>query len=369
MPSIKYNYSASTFDSEAHITELNREIREYCQQAPLQTPEDREWLMSKLLRRAGTAAFRGASLREGGPFGALLVDFHTDDGIPQVVGFGTNHVVPTSDPSAHAEMTAIRNAAARTGRTDLSGLTLITSCECCPMCLSAATGCKVEKIYFAATRADAAKVGFSDEDQYRLMSAGGIEQHGRKATPQDHAEALLNGHDAAVEIRYKGATHYYYGDYQNANPNDPTDLPVIQAIKHACSGLAALRGKESGVPEMVFHLPEDTRIISRDMPHPMSLITADWARIGRVRGANPENPAEDAQQKNTSQILYLGDQVETMRVRKTADKATDMVPPERIWQEIRNPSAVHLDKNLGRARTIAFEKWDALVNERAMPRY
>ena len=357
MPKLKYDYSASTLDAEKHIAELNREIRDYCESQPLETGADKERFMSRLLRRAGTAAYRGATLGEGGPFGALLVDFHTADNVPQVVGFGTNHVVPNNDPSAHAEMTAIRNTAERLGRTDLSGLTLITSCECCPMCLSAATGCKIENVYFAATRSEAAKAGFSDEDQYRLMSAGGITQHAQKATDIKKAEEQLNGHQAVVIVNRKGKEHYYYGDYTDAGSKDPTALPIVQAIKKACNGLAETLTQEVGEPQKVFHLPEDTVLISRDNPHPLSLVAADWARIGRVRGNNPDNPAEDAQGKNTTRMLYLNDNVEHMHVR-AKDGAVTEVAAERIWEEIKQPRAIHLDKDLGRARTIAFDKWE-----------
>jgi guanine deaminase len=363
----KYDYSASTFDAQAHVDELNREICDHCEGKPLADEAARELLMAKLLRRVGVAAFNSASNREGGPFGAMLVDFNTDDGVPKVVGFGTNHVVPMNDPSAHAEMTAIRDASARLGKTDMSGLTLITSCECCPMCLSAATGCKVDQVYFAATREDAAKVGFSDEDQYRLMKAGGIEQHASKTADPEAAERKLLGHDAVVEVRHNNHVFAYFGDYDKANPNDPTDLPVVQAIKKACADVSRLRSEQTGKDERVFHLPEDTTIISRDMPHPMSLVTADWARIGRVRGENPEEPAQDAQDKDTSRIQYINDQFESMQV--VSPQGKDAVDAQRVWDEIRNPSAMHKQDNLGRARTIAFEKWDALVNNNEMPRY
>jgi tRNA(Arg) A34 adenosine deaminase TadA len=368
MPVKKYTHHISTLKPEEHIHELNREIADYCKEHPLVTDEDKQLLCSRLLRRTGVAAFQGASRLEGGPFGAMLVDFNTPDGIPRVEGFGTNHVVPNSDPSAHAEMTAIRDTAKRLGRTDLSGLTLVTSCECCPMCLSAATGCKVDKIYFAATRQDAANVGFSDADQYRLMTAGGIEQHAQKAADRIEAENTLQGHDAVVVVNYKGQPHIFYGDYGTANPSDPTDLPIVQAIKNACHGLAELLSQESGKEERVFHLPEDTTLISRQMPHPMSLITADWARIGRVRGTDPGKPELDSPQKNTARILYLNDELETMQV-KNQQGQSSAIEPQKVWEEIANPSAVHLGNNLGHAHKVAFEEWDRLIKTGFMPRY
>lgn len=350
-----YRYHHSTLEPEKYITQLNAEIRDFCHEQPLADEAAKQRLISRLLRRAGTAAYQGATRGEGGPFGAMLVDFQTSDGIPQVVGFGTNHVVPNSDPSAHAEMTAIRDTAKRLGRTDLSGLTLITSCECCPMCLSAATGCKVENIYFAATREDAAKIGFSDDSQYRLMNAGHIEMHAVKSQDTRAAEEMLQGHDAAVIVRHQGKTHRYFGDYAAADASDPTSIPCVQAVRAACAGMAELTG------EKVFHLPEDTQLISRDMPHPLSLITADWARIGRVRGSDPLDPALDAQEKGTDRIVYLNDAMERMPVRDAAHSIS-AVAPERIWEEIKHPRAVQVDQELGRARLVAFEQWGKLIS-------
>ncbi len=363
---MRFSYNRSTLNPDECINELNREIQEYCKEHPSGT--EKEQLISRLLRRAGITAFQGATRLEGGPFGAMLVDFNTEDGVPKVLGFGTNHVVPNNDPSAHAEMTAIRDTAIRLGRTDLSGLTLVTSCECCPMCLSAAMGCKVDKVYFAATRQDAADAGFSDADQYRLMTAGGIEQHAKKAKNSDEVGQLLNAHDAVVLVHYRGTQYAYYGDYATANPSDPTDLPVIQAIKKACSGLAELHSRDSNKPEKIFHLPEDTVLISRNVPHPLSLVTADWARIGRVRGEDSNKPEQDKPEKDTARIFYLNDNFEAMQVRD-AQGQSSVVEPKQIWNGIANPPAIHIGKNLGHAHTVAFEEWKRLVASGFMPRY
>jgi tRNA(Arg) A34 adenosine deaminase TadA len=360
-----YDYNLSTLNPEEYLCELNREVQGFCNDNPLHSAHTKEQLISMLLRRAETAALQAVSRLEGGPFGAMLVDFHTPNGIPQVVGFGTNHVVLTNDPSGHAEMTSIRDAAKRLGRSDLSGLTLVTSCECCPMCLSAATGCKIDTVYFAATRQDAAQAGFCDADQYRLMTAGGIEQHAQKAHDAHAVENTLANHDAMVLVHYKDKKHAYYGDYASAHSSDPTDLPVIQAIKNACAGLAELRSNDSGKPQNVFHFPEDTLLISRDMPHPISLAAADWARIGRVHGQDPKHPEQDSPHKNTSRILYLNDTTEAMTLRDSNGAAT-MVAPQRIWNEIAYPSAIHL---MGNTHTVAFEEWDRLVKSGLMPRY
>ncbi|MFJ3958286.1 nucleoside deaminase [Arthrobacter sp. NPDC090010] len=95
-------------------------------------------------------------LNHGGPFGALVV---TADGQRFE---GVNRVTANNDPTAHAEVTAIRTACAALGTFDLSGATLYTSCEPCPMCLASALWARVSRVVFAADRHDAASVGFDD---------------------------------------------------------------------------------------------------------------------------------------------------------------------------------------------------------------
>jgi guanine deaminase len=99
----------------------------------------------------------------GGPFAALIV---TADGqeFP-----GVNRVTATNDPTAHAEVMAIRNACTALANFDLTGATLYTSCEPCPLCLSAALWARVERIVFAANRFDAAAAGFDDAEFYRFF--------------------------------------------------------------------------------------------------------------------------------------------------------------------------------------------------------
>jgi len=103
---------------------------------------------------------------EGGPFGALIV---SSDG---QVFEGVNRVTANLDPSAHAEVTAIRNACQALGTFDLSGAVLYTSCEPCPMCLATSLWARVEKVYFAADRNDAADAGFDDAVFYRYFEGG-----------------------------------------------------------------------------------------------------------------------------------------------------------------------------------------------------
>jgi guanine deaminase len=105
-------------------------------------------------------------LNSGGPFGAMIVtaDGRTFDGV--------NRVTADNDPTAHAEVTAIRTACRELGTFDLSGAVLYTSCEPCPMCLASALWARVESVVFAADRHDAASVGFDDAVFYEYFENG-----------------------------------------------------------------------------------------------------------------------------------------------------------------------------------------------------
>lgn len=100
---------------------------------------------------------------KGGPFGAVIVtaDGRTFDGV--------NRVTASNDPTAHAEVTAIRNACAALETFDLSGAVLYTSCEPCPMCLASALWARVDRVVFAADRHDAARAGFDDAVFYEYF--------------------------------------------------------------------------------------------------------------------------------------------------------------------------------------------------------
>lgn len=97
----------------------------------------------------------------GGPFGAVVVR----DGI--VIGQGANRVTDKHDPTAHAEIEAIRQACQTIGHWSLQGCQLYSSCEPCPMCLAAAMWARIDQIWYAANRDDARMAGFDDELFYR----------------------------------------------------------------------------------------------------------------------------------------------------------------------------------------------------------
>jgi len=99
----------------------------------------------------------------GGPFGAVVVRGG------EIIGEGANRVVPDADPTAHAEVVAIRRACAKIGSHILDGATIYTSCEPCPMCLAASWWARVAEIVYGNSRKDAASIGFDDEAIYNEM--------------------------------------------------------------------------------------------------------------------------------------------------------------------------------------------------------
>lgn len=101
---------------------------------------------------------------DGGPFGAVIVK----NG--RIVGRGWNQVTSTNDPTAHAEVMAIREACKKLKSYDLSGAVIYTSCEPCPMCLAAIYWAQLGKIYYGNTRKDAGKIQFDDEFLYQEIS-------------------------------------------------------------------------------------------------------------------------------------------------------------------------------------------------------
>ncbi len=107
---------------------------------------------------------------DGGPFGAVIVL----DG--KIIGEGRNQVLRTHDPTAHAEVVALRQACTHLGQHQLPQAVLYSSCEPCPMCLSAAYWARIPRVYFAATRDDAAAAGFIDAELYALF------EHRERAT-------------------------------------------------------------------------------------------------------------------------------------------------------------------------------------------
>lgn len=113
----------------------------------------------KFMRKAISLSIQNIE-RGGGPFGAVIVK----DG--RIVATGVNRVTAVNDPTAHAEISAIRKAAKKLGTFSLEGCTLYTSCEPCPMCLGAVYWAHFECLFYANTKSDAKKIGFDDSFIY-----------------------------------------------------------------------------------------------------------------------------------------------------------------------------------------------------------
>jgi guanine deaminase len=118
---------------------------------------------NKFMRMAIDLAENNVVQGQGGPFGAVIVK----DGM--VVARSANKVVPTNDPTAHAEVSAIRLACQELGDFSLEGCVIYTSCEPCPMCLGAIYWARIDHIYYANTKADAAAIGFDDQFIYEEL--------------------------------------------------------------------------------------------------------------------------------------------------------------------------------------------------------
>ena len=114
----------------------------------------------KFMRAAAALAEQNVADGTGGPFGAVIVR----DG--EIVGEGTNQVTSSNDPTAHAEVVAIRQACEKLETFNLEGCVVYTSCEPCPMCLSAIYWARLDRIFFGNTKADAAAIDFDDDFLY-----------------------------------------------------------------------------------------------------------------------------------------------------------------------------------------------------------
>jgi guanine deaminase len=137
------------------------------------------------LQRAIALAKQGMTQGLGGPFGAIVVRGS------EVLAEACNQVTSSHDPTAHAEIGAIRAACRRIGNFSLAGCEIYSSCEPCPMCLSAIYWARLDGLYFAATRLDAAAIGFDDDFLYTEL---GLDIADRKLATRQGLR------DAAVEM-------------------------------------------------------------------------------------------------------------------------------------------------------------------------
>ena len=119
--------------------------------------------MNEYMKIAKELSDENLKTNVGGPFGACIVK----DG--KIIGKGSNHVLSNNDPTAHAEVMAIRDACKNINSYDLSGCELYTSCYPCPMCLSAIIWANIKKVYYGNTKEDAANIGFRDDFIYDFI--------------------------------------------------------------------------------------------------------------------------------------------------------------------------------------------------------
>ena len=120
--------------------------------------------MNEFMKKAKEMSDKAIQNKEGGPFGAVIIDEQGN-----IVSKGNNKVLGSNDPTAHAEIVAIRNACKKLNTYDLSKCILYTSCEPCPMCLSAIIWSNIKKVYYGCTKKDAAQIGFRDDMIYEYL--------------------------------------------------------------------------------------------------------------------------------------------------------------------------------------------------------
>lgn len=129
--------------------------------------------MNKYMEFADELSKQNLLTNNGGPFGAVVVK----NGV--IVGTGNNHVLANNDPTAHAEVMAIRNACENLNTYDLTDCELYTSCYPCPQCLSAIIWANIKKVYYGNTKEDAADIGFRDDMIYKYLK-----------DPENHKDVL-----------------------------------------------------------------------------------------------------------------------------------------------------------------------------------
>jgi len=160
------------------------------------TAQDTEQL--EYFMRAALALSRESVRNGGGPFGAVIVRHGA------IIAAASNSVTYTNDPTAHAEINAIRQACRKLKTFELSGCSLFTSCEPCPMCLGAIYWARLEVIYYGNSKDDAARIGFDDAFIYQQLTI----QHPKRSIPminllpQEAAQAFLDWEQMEDKTEY-----------------------------------------------------------------------------------------------------------------------------------------------------------------------
>ena len=141
-------------------------------------------IMNKYMQTANELAKQNVITNDGGPFGAVVVK----EGV--IVWKGNNHVLANNDPTAHAEIMAIREACKNLNTFDLSGCEIYTSCYPCPMCLSAIIWANIKTAYYGNTKEDAEKIGFRDNHIYEYIKGLESKLDVLKIIPIDREETI-----------------------------------------------------------------------------------------------------------------------------------------------------------------------------------
>lgn len=153
---------------------------------------------TEFMQRAIELAKKNVHRGNGGPFGAVIVR----DG--EIIAEAMNEVVSNNDPSAHAEMLAIRRACDKLKQYQLDGCEIYSSCEPCPMCLGAIYWARPDRVYYAANRKDAANSGFDDDYIYREMELRPDARHlpFHNVMRHEALEAFKEWDESGLEIKY-----------------------------------------------------------------------------------------------------------------------------------------------------------------------
>lgn len=315
LPTSHYNTARGRDNTDLIVKEINAQIDHYYKEGRQDRIND-----SYFCVLASTLSRRSIKNATGGPFGALIVEYEggLDDqghgiGKPWVIGVGTNHVFPESDPTAHAEMEAYRDAVKRLGYSDLSNTVLFTSCECCPMCLSCANGAGIGRIVYVNTRGQAGTIKFADKIQYDLFKLP-CEKYMTPIAPGDDSSQtayrtlLTDGENVthgAVVVDESGQV-VAYGD--DTTDTDPTGVPSLNAVRAACQKRKnfALR---------------DCHLVSLCIPHPAGVVAADWAKMLRhTYPEDGEHVREEDCVPHTRGIMCLSPEFEQVHVRGRDEK-------------------------------------------------
>ena len=152
----------------------------------------------KFMRRAIELSVENVRLQRGGPFGAVVVKDST------IVAEGTNLVTSTNDPTAHAEVTAIRRACAALGSFQLDGCDFYTSCEPCPMCLGAIYWARPTRLFYGGSHQDASEFGFDDSFIYQQTHLPVEQRHipMKQLLGEEALAGFLEWRKSAAKIQY-----------------------------------------------------------------------------------------------------------------------------------------------------------------------